>query len=512
MAVNITASFLKQLAKYEYEQFGTATNKPVASQLQVLKELLQSAKNTEFGRKYSFASIKIPEEFRKAVPLVKYENIAPLWHRAFDGDKDVTWRGHIKYFALSSGTTAGNKLLPVSREAIKSNKKSGRILLSFLIRRLGVEAVLQGKFFYLGGSTSLRSRGKSFYGDASGIMGKHIPFYARSRYLPTPDIARIIDWEDKISEILKRYLECDVTILAACPSWATMLFKQMIEKASKKGVSKLVGDLWSKFKCFISYGMAFEPYRLAFEKYIGKTIHYIDTYSSSEGGLTAIQEEPRSPLRLIVNNGIFWEFVPIDKISEEQPPRFHIGEVTPGVEYELVVNSNAGIWGYRLGDVIRFETVNPPSIVFAGRTQISLNAFGEHVTLEMLENAISEACRRTKTIVIDYTVVPLYPENKELKPGHKWLVEFDGTLPDLLHFIDIVDSNIRSSNEDYDTHRKNNYGMTPPVIEPVARGTFYMWMKKKGKLGGQHKVPRVVNKEEADEILEISNSLKSEQY
>lgn len=499
---------MRQLAKYEYEQFETVSNKPVASQFEVLRELLQAAKNTEFGRKHSFANIKTPEEFRNAVPLVTYEDIAPLWHGAFDGERNVTWPGHIKYFALSSGTTAGNKLLPVSQEAIKSNKKSGRLLLSFLIRRLGVETVLHGKFFYLGGSTALRRKGKSFYGDASGIMGKHIPLYARSRYLPPPDIARITDWEHKISEILKRYLECDVTVLAACPSWATMLFKQMVEKATEKGVSKLVGDLWTKFKCFISYGMAFEPYRLAFEKYIGRTINYIDTYSSSEGGLTAIQEEPAGHFRLIVNNGIFWEFVPIDKISEEQPPRFHIGEVASGVEYELIVNSNGGIWGYRLGDVVRFESVEPPRIVFAGRTQISLNAFGEHVTLEMLENAVSEACRRTKTIVVDYTVVPIYPENKEHKPCHKWLVEFDGTLPDLSHFIDIVDSNIRSVNEDYDTHRKNNYGMNPPVIVPVTRGTFYMWMKKMGKLGGQHKVPRVVNREKADEILDISNSLR----
>jgi hypothetical protein len=507
--MNISSAFLERLAKYEYEKFEAVSHKPVETQFQVLQELLQTAKNTEFGRKYSFASIKTVEEFRKAVPLVTYENIAPLWHRAFDGDRDVTWPGHIKYFALSSGTTAGNKLLPVSREAIKSNKKGGRLLLSFLIRRAGVNVILDGKFFYLGGSTTLRRRGKSFYGDASGIMGKHIPFYVRSRYLPQPDIARISDWEDKISEILKKYLECNVTVLAACPSWATLLFKQMVEKASEKGTSRLVSDLWPKFRCFISYGMAFEPYRPAFEKYIGNTITYIDTYSSSEGGLTAIQEEPGGPFRLIVNNGIFWEFVPVDKTSEEQPPRLHIGEVTPGVEYEVIVNSNGGIWGYRLGDVIRFESIIPPRIVFAGRTQISLNAFGEHVTLEMLENAIAEACKRTKTTVIDYTVVPMYPEDKGSKPGHKWLVEFDGPQPDLSLFINIVDSHIRNINEDYDTHRKNNYGMNPPVIVPVARGTFYTWMKKIGKLGGQHKVPRVVNKQKADEIIEISSSLKS---
>jgi hypothetical protein len=251
--------------------------------------------------------------------------------------------------------------------------------------------------------------------------------------------------------------------------------------------------------------MAFEPYRPAFEQYIGRPIHYVDTYSSSEAGMTAIQEEPGGPLRMIVDNGVYFEFIPADRAD---PQRLNISEVEVGRDYAVVVSTNGGIWAYPLGDVIRFESLRPPRITFIGRTQVMLSAFGEHVTLEMIEKAMSAACRQTVAIVADYTIAPRFPSPQQPQPAHQWLVEFDHPPADTAMFMATVDSTIRSLSEDYDTHRTGDYGLAPPILTRVAPGTFYAWMKQKGKLGGQHKVPRVARSQEmVDELLAISRAV-----
>ncbi|MFO7869998.1 MAG: GH3 auxin-responsive promoter family protein [Kiritimatiellia bacterium] len=474
---------------------------PAASQSRLLRGLLGRAAATRLGRKHGFSKIRTPEEYRSAVPLADYETASPEWHEAFEGARDVTWPGHVRYFALSSGTTAGNKLLPVTREAIASNKRSGAALLAFMARRVGAETILDGKFFYLGGSTSLRKRGRSLYGDASGIMGRHIPFYAHGRYLPEADIACVADWERKIRMIVERYLTSRVRVLSACPSWAALLFKEMI--ASGGGNA---GTLWPDFACFVSYGMAFEPYGKSFEEYIGRRIAYMDTYSSSEAGMTAIQEEPGGPLRMLVDNGVYYEFIPAERAGDAKAPRLHFGEVETGRDYALVVSTNGGIWAYPLGDVIRFESVQPPRVRFAGRTRIGLSAFGEHVTLEMMEKAVGKACEKTGAVLSDYTVWPRYPSVEEPVPVHRWIFEFDSPPGNESEFMKTVDSEIRARSEDYDTHRRGDYGLRPPVMITVSPGTFYEWMKEKGKLGGQHKVPRVARSDAmAEELLKISD-------
>ncbi len=506
MPVGIVSTTLSLVASRRLKDFEKATADPVKSQMAVFHDLLRRAEDTAWGRKYAFSELASPEAFRKRVPLTDYEAMAPVWGRAFDGDRDVTWPGHVRFFALSSGTTSGDKLLPVTRDAIRSNRRAGTDLVSFLVRRGGAKAVAGGKFFYLGGTTQLRERGESLYGDASGIMGRHIPFYARSRYLPDRETGAIASWETKIAAVVEKYLRADVCALSACPSWAAMLFKTMCETAKAGGAREpRITDLWKPLSFFVSYGMAFEPYRPAFEAYVGKPIQYVDTYSSSEAGMTAIQEEDGGPMRLITDNGVFFEFVPAGKAGEENPERLHMGEVETGKDYAVVISSNGGIWAYPLGDVIRFESLAPPRIRFSGRTQIFLSAFGEHVTLEMIEKAVSSACRQTGAVVSDYTVWPRYPSPDHPKPAHRWIMEFDRPPADGEAFLAHVDESIRSENEDYDTHRLDDYGMSPPTLIPVARGTFWEWMKRKGKLGGQHKVPRVtMDLEMGEELLGIS--------
>ncbi|MHC4599219.1 MAG: GH3 family acyl-acid amido synthetase, partial [Planctomycetota bacterium] len=389
--MGLVSKALSLVANRRRKDFEKAVQNPVGSQREVLRSILKRAASTEWGKRYGFSTIDSPESFRRQVPLSDYESMWPHWHRAFDGDRDVAWPGHVRFFALSSGTTSGDKLLPVTRDAIRSNRRSGADLISILVQRGSAEAVASGRFLYLGGTTNLRERGRSLFGDASGIMGRHIPFYARSRYLPDRKIGAISNWEEKIDRVIDRYLEADVCALSACPSWGAMLFKAMTEASRNSGGGgKTIGALWPKLSYFVSYGMAFEPYRRTFEEYVGRPIHYVDTYSSSEAGMSAIQEEDRGPMTLIVDNGVYYEFVPAEEADRENPARLHLGEVEEGKDYAVLISSNGGIWAYPLGDVVRFVSLRPARIVFSGRTQIFLSAFGEHVTLEEIETAVAQ--------------------------------------------------------------------------------------------------------------------------
>jgi len=507
--MGVIARAFSYLAERRLNQFERASRDPLACQQAVLRRLLRLAGPTEWGRRFGFARIRTPEEFRRRVPVTEYEGACGDWHRAFAGERDVTWPGHVRFFALSSGTTAGNKLIPVTPDAVRANFRSGGLLAAFLARRGDAANLAAGKFLYLGGSTALRTEGRSLVGDASGIVARHLPFYARRRSLPAPDLRALTNWEEKIRGIVERYLTANVCVLGACPSWAALLFKQMRQEARARGLGERpVGQLWAKLSHVVSYGMAFAAYRPAFDEYIGRPVHYVDTHSSSEAGMTAIQAEPGGPLRMIVNNGVFYEFIPAERAHEDQPPRLDIGQVEAGREYALAVSTNGGIWAYPLGDVVRFETLRPPRIVFAGRTQIQLSAFGEHVTLEMIEQALAAACRATSALVADYTISPRFPTPDRPRPAHHWIVEFDRAPSDASAFTATLDARIRRDNEDYEAHRTGDYGLAPPVLVPVASGTFYAWMKRKGKLGGQHKVPRVVRSPEmADELLAISAGL-----
>ena len=507
--MGIVAKLFSLFSERRLKAFESACSAPSATQAALLRHLVRRAAETEWGRRFGFANLRSGKEFRERVPVTPYEQAAPLWHKAFDGARDVTWPGHVGYFALSSGTTEGNKLLPVTRQAIASNLRAGEILVGYLARRGGASSVVSGKFLYLGGCTTLREKGRSLFGDASGIMARHIPFLARSRHLPEPDIAAIDNWERKIALVVERYLTANVTALSACPSWAAMLFKQMCHSAESRGLGDgSVGSLWPRLSHFVSYGMAFEPYRKAFEQYVGRRLHYTDTYSSSEGGMTGIQEEPGGPMRLIVDNGVYFEFIPADRADEDDPPRLDIGQVETGRNYALLISTNGGIWAYPLGDVVRFVSLRPPRIVFVGRTRIQLSAFGEHVTLEMIESAMAAACQATSAIVADYTIRPRFPSPQQPRPAHDWLVEFDRPPQDTGTFAAALDESIRLENEDYDTHRTDDYGLEAPSVVSVAARTFYTWMNRKGKLGGQHKVPRVVSSPEmGEELLAISRDL-----
>jgi len=505
----MVAAALGAYARWKWKALERASADPAASQRQVLRRLLTRAADTRWGRQYGYRDIRTIDDYRTRVPLTPYEQAAPLWHQAFEGKSDLAWPGLVPYFAQSSGTTAHNKYIPVTREAIRSNMRAGAFLLAAMIRRGGGQRLLRGKFLYLGGPTTLRQRGPCLYGDASGITSRHIPRFARRNHLPESDIACLTDWEQKIDRLVERHLRSPIAAVSACPSWAALLFKRMLLAAGGSGGETTIGQLWPELSFFVSYGMAFDPYRRAYAEFIGRPIEYVDTYSSSEGGMTAIQEEAGGPLRLLVDNGAFYEFIPAERAGEANPPRLHVGEVEVGREYALALSTNGGIWACPLGDVVRFESLVPPMIRVVGRTQVSLSAFGEHVTMEMIERAMAAACAAGDAAIADYTVWPRYPSNEHPKPLHRWIVEFTRAPADRDAFAAALDRTLRELSEDYDAHRVNDYGMEPPAVLSVTPGTFYEWMKRKGKLGGQHKVPRVARDPAmGEELLEISSGLR----
>ncbi len=510
--MSVFAAVVSRFAEKRLSVFECAAVDPVGSQFRVLRKLLGRAAETDWGRRHGYNTIRTPEQYRQRVPITDYKHFSPLWSKAADGARSVTWPGRVKYFACTSGTTSASKLIPVTHDALGSNRRSGALLVAFTCRRSSPDDVLSGKFLYLGGSTSLRPLGKGLVGDTSGIMARRIPRAVRRHYLPDRKIAAMSDWEAKIGRIVDAYLNADVCALSACPSWAAILFQQMRHAAQRLGHRDArVGDLWPRLSSYVSYGMAFEPYRPVFDEYIGRTVNCVETYSSSEAGLTAIQEEEGGPMRLIIDDGVFYEFVPVKHADDENPPRLHLGEVSEGEDYALLISSNGGIWSYPLGDVVRFETLRPPRIRFSGRSRLFLNAFGELVTLETIEKAIAAACKSTSASIVDYTVSPHFPTVEQATPAHHWIVEFDKPPDSDSEFASALDATLRRGSHYYQVHREHDFGMGPPVVTQVAPRTFYSWMKQRGQLGGQHKVPRVLQSDTMEEeLLAVSTSLSAQ--
>ncbi len=467
--------------------------------------LLNKAKDTQFGRKYNFKEMKTIEDYQKTVPLVDYEGIKDWWNKYFEGEVDVTWTGKTKYWGLSSGTTSGNKLLPVTDDTIKTNKLGGRDSLFYYLHRSRDTKLFDGKMLFLGGSTSFRPAGHGTYiGDNTGIMTKHIPFYTKRYYSPGIEVATLSDWEEKINRTIEITSKQDIRLISGIPSWIVLLFEKLLDYTGKSTIS----DIWPNFSTFIHGGMSFKPYQKTFNTLVGKDIYYVDTYTATEGGMMGIQDRnDDTDMILITDLEVFYEFIPEEDLKSDNPRRFTVDEVETGVNYAIAISTNAGIWSYLVGDLVQFVSVNPHRYFFAGRTKTSLNAFGEHVIQEEIDAGIAHACEITGSSAKDYMVIPYYPEKENIIPRHRWLIEFKSPPADREAFIKAVDEYIKSRNEDYETHRKDNYGIDFPELIILESNTFYRWMEMKGKVGGQHKVPRVMySDEEFNRLTELSKS------
>lgn len=479
-----------------------ARQDPVESQRRQLLALVKTARSTRFGRDHGFAAIASVEDYQRQVPLRRYEQFwEEYWARAYPRLVECTWPGTIPYFAVSSGTTSGvTKNIPCSRAMNRSNRKSALDILVHHVAARPRSRVLAGRNFMLGGSVSLEKVADGvFSGDLSGIAGRDVPWWARPRYFPPRKLEAIADWENKIGRLAPASLSADIRSIAGTPSWLLLFFDKLMSVA-EAGDGRIC-SVYRDLELIIHGGVAFAPYRRRFEALLdGGHAETREVYPASEGFIAVADRGPGEGLRLAADTGLFYEFVASDTLDKPSPERLWLAEVEKDRDYALVVTTCAGLWSYILGDTVRFVGLDPPRVVVTGRTSYGLSAFGEHLIGEEIDDAISAAANAIGRGIADYAVGAILDDSVNASPGgHLYIVEFLGERPgegELRAFAQALDGRLAALNEDYRVHRAGDFGMAPPRILAPAPGTFAEWMKRRGKLGGQNKVPRVITNDD----------------
>lgn len=480
---------------------------PEEVQLEALLKLLNTAKNTEYGNKYDFQAIDSEDEFKKRLPFQYYEDIKPYVDKLRSGQKDILWPGETKWFAKSSGTTSDkSKFIPVSSDALEyCHFRGGKDILAFYTRNYPESRIFSGKGLTIGGSHQVNNfNNKSFYGDLSAILLENSPFWVNFIRTPNTKIALMDKWEEKLEMAYEASLYENVTSITGVPSWNLVFLKYVLEKTGKSNLL----EIWPNLELFIHGGISFLPYREQFEKLIpSPSMNYLETYNASEG-FFAIQDEPwRDDMLLMLDYGIYYEFIPLDKIDQEKPETVSIGGVETGRNYALVISTNGGLWRYIIGDTVMFTSLYPHRLKISGRTKHFINAFGEELIIDNAENALKTACNKTGAIISEYTAGPVFMSDTS-KGKHEWLIEFEKEPGNMEYFITMLDNALQSHNSDYEAKRYKSITLDPPVVHIAKNRTFYQWLKEKGKLGGQNKVPRLANdRKYLDELLEISKRL-----
>lgn len=477
-------------------QLERQTQRIAQLQEHALRHLVERATGTAFGARHGFSRIRNHGDFQAAVPLRGYAELQPWLQLALCGERDVTWPGAIPYFAMSSGTTSGNKYLPISMDSVRQQQRGGFDPLAAYLRWTADDGLLDGKALMLGSSSALERRpGGTLVGDNTGIMAHHMPRIVRRNYLPSPQVRQLVDWDEKLCAVAEEAFDADVRMLAGTPSWFVGLFDQVLATARKRGrPAKHIHDVWPNLRLLTGGGVSFEPYRKLIRSRLGRHVPYVDVYNATEGGIMAVQDQPDDPgMRMLADNGVFYEFVPLEDLEAKTPRRLRLHEVKVGQVYALAVCTMSGLFAYLIGDCLRFVSVYPHRVVFQGRTAAFLNVTGEHVSQGELERAANAACRELGVQLRDFTVVADVGVGAESAVRHRWLIEFDGPVPDSARCAELIDQDISAGNDDYRTHRMSRKSLLPPAVEPLHKGAFDRFMRTQGKLGGQHKVPRVLH-------------------
>ncbi len=476
---------------------------PLEIQNETLLSLLNNAENTQWGKKHNYAKISSVKDFRKAVPLQKYNDIKPFVDRLREGEKDLLWPGEVKWFAKSSGTTSDkSKFIPVTKESLEDCHLRGpKDVFTQYIRTRPDTKVLKGKMLTLGGSHQINNYGNnSYYGDLSAIVIENVPFWTDFIRTPTTEIALIEEFEEKIDKIIETALDQNVTSFTGVPSWYLVLFKKVLEKTGKDNIL----EVWPNMEVFAHGGVNFEPYREQYKKLIpSEQMHYIETYNASEGFFGIQDNLHRDDMLLMLDYGIYYEFIPMSDWGLDNPHTLSLGEVELNENYAMVISTNAGLWRYIIGDTIKFTNKYPFKIKVTGRTKHFINAFGEELIIENAEQAMQIACSYSEAIVNEYTAGPIFMGDNQ-KGAHQWIIEFDVAPKDLDHFTKILDNSLKTLNSDYEAKRHKNLALEKPHIISAPKGTFYKWMKKRGKIGGQNKIPRLANdRKYLDELMNM---------
>jgi len=479
-------------------------NNPIDSQREVLQDLVTSAQYTEFGRQYNFSELFTIRSFKQSVPIHEYDDMKPYIQRIMKGEQNVLWNTPIFWFAKSSGTTSEkSKFIPISEESLEDcHYKAAKDVLTMYYQYNPDTELLTGKGLVLGGSHTISPMNhEAQYGDLSAVLLQNSPFWGH--WLRTPDlsIALMDEWESKIEKLAKSTIKENVTSISGVPTWTLVLFKRILEITGKRNIA----EVWPSLQLYMHGGVSFTPYKEQFRKLIGRDIHYLEMYNASEGFFAAQEIPGDDGMLLFTDHGIFMEFMPVSEYGKPDPKTIGLEEVEKGRNYALVISTNGGLWRYLVGDTIQFTSLRPFRIRVSGRLKHYINAFGEELIIDNTDKAIAMACEKTGAIVNDYTAAPVYFSDSS-NGAHEWLIEFEKEPDSPEFFIKELDSSLKSLNSDYEAKRHKNIALRMPVLHLIKKGVFSEWLRSKGKLGGQHKVPRLSNERVLlEEILKLNN-------
>ena len=495
---------ISRLARLRSWRIENWASNPIAAQREVLQDLITSAQYTEFGRKYNFEKLFSISEYKKNVPISEYDDIKQYILRMMNGEENILWNTPVTWFAKSSGTTSDkSKFIPVSDESLTDTHfKASKDVLTNYYNNFPESDLLTGKSLVVGGSHHLHQLNEDIhYGDLSAVLMQNTPFWGHWIRTPELSIALLDEWENKIEKLAQQTIHENVTSLAGVPTWTIVLIKRILEISGKQYLK----DVWPNLELYIHGGVSFVPYREQLNRLIGKPINYLEIYNASEGFIAGQDKLNEEGMLLFTDHGIFYEFMPVDEYGKEEPQTIGLKDVVLYKNYALVISTNGGLWRYLIGDTIQFTSLLPYKIKVTGRLKHFINAFGEEIIVDNSDSAISIACEKTGGIVTDYTVAPIYFSD-ESNGAHEWIIEFDKEPNDLNTFTFELDNALKSINSDYEAKRHKNIALRIPVIISVKKGTFNEWLRSKGKLGGQHKVPRLSNERTLVEEIKALNT------
>jgi hypothetical protein len=505
--MKILSPAISRLARLRQGRIDAWVNDPIAAQREILQDLITHGQYTEFGRKHGLKEIFTIRNFKQAVSIQDYEDLKPYIQRLMEGEEQLLWNTPVNWFAKSSGTTSDkSKFIPITEESLEDcHFQAAKDFLTLYYNINNNSDLLTGKSLVIGGSHQISKINDEIqYGDLSAVLLQNTPFWGQWIRTPELSIALMDEWEGKIESLALSTIEENVTSIAGVPTWTMVLIKRILEITGKANLK----EVWPNLELYGHGGVSFTPYREQFKKLIGPGVTYLDIYNASEGFFAAQNDPNEEGMLLFLAHGIFYEFMPVEEYGKEDPKTIGLGEVEIGKNYALVISTNAGLWRYLVGDTIQFVSVFPFKIKVSGRLKQYINAFGEEVIADNADKAIAIACEKTGLVVNDYTAAPVY-FGDDTKGAHEWLIEFEEGPENVDAFAYELDCALKSLNSDYEAKRYKDIALVMPLVHSLEKNIFHEWLRSKGKLGGQHKVPRLSNdRRYVDEILLLINESK----
>lgn len=501
-AQGLVNKVMEILMKKRMRQIENFIKYPIETQENTLFNNLSKARNTEYGNLYKFNEIDNLREFQSRVPLVTYEEFEPYIEKARRGIADVSWEGKIKWFAKSSGTTnAKSKFIPISDVSLEDcHYSAGKMMFAIYLNNHPDTEIFKNKNLRLGGSSEIYQEYDTLFGDLSAILIDNLPFYAELRNSPNRQISLMSEWESKMKAISAAVIKEDIGCLTGVPSWMLVLLHKILEETGKEKLD----EVWPMLEVFFHGGISFKPYKENYEELTHKKLNFYEIYNASEGFFAIQDRSDSKEMLLLLDNGIFYEFIPMDEFGSADPKVITLEDVEVGKNYAIVITTNGGLWRYIIGDTVKFTSTDPFRIVVTGRTKHFINAFGEELIIENAEEGIRKACEKTQAVIKEFTAGPIFMEGNE-KGAHEWIIEFEKKPDNIEAFANILDESLQELNSDYEAKRYKNMTLNPLKLNVARENLFFDWMKSRGKLGGQNKVPRLSNtREYLDDLLEMN--------